>query len=88
MVGITVCECLLGRHPFEGENINATFKNIIENKIVLEEEGLPEISDDAKDFIRKLTEKDPKERIYLEKALRHPWLAVKHRQDLVYLMLR
>ena len=36
-------------------------------------EELNDVSEDAKDLIRKLTEKDPKKRISSSAALNHPW---------------
>ena len=51
---------LSGASPFLGEDNQETFTNIIQVDYQFDEEYFSEISDEAKDFIRKLLVKDPR----------------------------
>ena len=51
---------LSGASPFLGEDNQETFTNIIQVDYQFDEEYFNEISDEAKDFIKKLLVKDPR----------------------------
>jgi len=68
---------LSGYSPFAGENDLETFVNITEGGFDFEDEVWNEISDDAKDFIKKLMVKDKSKRMTIDEALEHPWLNVR-----------
>jgi serine/threonine protein kinase len=51
---------LSGASPFLGEDNQETFTNIIQVDYQFDEEYFDEISDEAKDFIRKLLVKNPR----------------------------
>jgi len=73
-VGVIAYTLLCGYEPFYGMND----KQLIEaNKTAEYQFHLPEwenVSEDAKDLVRKLLEKDPAKRIDVNNALQHPWL--------------
>lgn len=62
---------LYGTVPFKANNMNDLHKLILKAKYNLKDE----ISEDAKDLIKKLLELDPSKRIYIKKILEHPWLS-------------
>ena len=43
----------------------------------MDETGWEQISDQAKDFVKRLLIKDPSKRLSAEQALQHPWIASK-----------
>lgn len=76
-LGILVFYFLFGRPPFESLNSNLLYKKILEAEVTFP--NTPKVSDSAKDFIRLLLQKDPKQRMGAAKdsveILGHPWLA-------------
>ncbi|KAL7294623.1 hypothetical protein TKK_0011927 [Trichogramma kaykai] len=72
--GIITYILLSGISPFRGINDRETLTKIKEGKWNFEDESWTGISDDAKDFIRKLLEYQSERRMDSETALRHPWL--------------
>eukprot|EP00732_Lithocolla_globosa_P003785 Lithocolla_globosa_v1_NODE_3183_length_1738_cov_15.576946.p1 type:complete len:449 gc:universal NODE_3183_length_1738_cov_15.576946:137-1483(+) len=76
-VGIFLYEMLFGRTPFKGQDRSATFDNILENGVYFPEE--PHISSHAKNFIRKLLQKNDKKRLGATHGAaelkRHTWFA-------------
>ncbi|KAK6458160.1 kinase-like domain-containing protein [Scheffersomyces xylosifermentans] len=73
-LGILCYEFLVGKPPFEEIDKNATYKRIA--KVDLR---IPDYVDaDAKDFIIKLLQKNPRTRMSLQGVFNHPWI-VKNR---------
>ena len=65
---------LSGSLPFTGKNEHEIAKNVVYSKVDFEKKPIwKEISNEAKDFILKLLEKDLKKRIDMKTALEHPW---------------
>lgn len=72
--GIIAHILLLGTSPFLGQNDRETLQNIQNKKLDLSDETLAGISEQGRDFIRKVLDFDPKTRLDVKAALGHPWL--------------
>ncbi|EYU22842.1 hypothetical protein ABFS83_03G117900 [Erythranthe nasuta] len=72
--GVILYILLSGVPPFWAESDNGIFKQILKGKIDFESEPWPQISDSAKDLVRKMLERDPKRRISAHQVLCHPWI--------------
>ncbi|KZV42812.1 calcium-dependent protein kinase 11-like [Dorcoceras hygrometricum] len=59
---------------YKPETDNRIFKQILKGKIDFESEPWPQISDSAKDLIRKMLQRDPRSRITAHEVLCHPWI--------------
>jgi calcium/calmodulin-dependent protein kinase I len=75
-VGCIVYLLLSGNLPFLGRSQKELFRKIISGKYEFREEIWSEISEDAKDLVKKLLVSDPDVRLSAKKALLHPWLKV------------
>ncbi|NXL38335.1 MYLK protein, partial [Glaucidium brasilianum] len=73
-VGVICYILLSGESPFQGDNDLETLSNITAAQWDFEEEIFSEISQQAKDFISQLLQKDPRRRLSSVGALLHPWL--------------
>ena len=73
-LGVMTYLLLSGSLPFFGKDENEIAKNVVHSKINFEKKPIwKEITDEAKDFICHLLEKDLKKRIGMKEALEHPW---------------
>eukprot|EP00188_Purpureofilum_apyrenoidigerum_P001305 Plantae.Rhodophyta-Purpureofilum_apyrenoidigerum.ctg17027.p1 GENE.Plantae.Rhodophyta-Purpureofilum_apyrenoidigerum.ctg17027~~Plantae.Rhodophyta-Purpureofilum_apyrenoidigerum.ctg17027.p1 ORF type:complete len:429 (+),score=109.90 Plantae.Rhodophyta-Purpureofilum_apyrenoidigerum.ctg17027:91-1377(+) len=71
--GVTLFFALVGRLPFQAENVLALFAKIREGKY-----EMPDFVDpDAQDLIAKMLNLDAEKRISASAVLKHPWLMVK-----------
>jgi len=73
-VGIITYILLAGYPPFYAENDAALFDKIINADYDFEDECWDDVSDMAKDFVRKLLVRDPNSRYTAEQAMAHPWM--------------
>ncbi|XP_027638924.1 myosin light chain kinase, smooth muscle-like isoform X1 [Falco peregrinus] len=73
-VGVICYILLSGESPFQGDNDMETLSNVTAAQWDFEEETFSEISQQAKDFISQLLQKDPRCRLSSVQALLHPWL--------------
>jgi calcium/calmodulin-dependent protein kinase I len=73
-IGIITYILLAGYPPFYAENDTALFEKIMNAEYDFDDECWDDVSEQAKDFIRHLLVKDPKERYTAEQAMAHPWL--------------
>nr|GLL42307.1 calcium-dependent protein kinase 11-like [Ipomoea trifida] len=72
--GVILYILLCGVPPFWAESDNGIFKQIMKGKIDFESEPWPSISDSAKDLIKKMLQRDPRQRITAHQVLCHPWI--------------
>jgi serine/threonine protein kinase len=78
-VGVIIYCLLSGRLPFIGKKHLDLFKSIISGVYTFDEEEWNDISNDAKDLIRKLLVTDPSKRLSASEALQSRWLFVNRR---------
>uniref|UniRef100_UPI00398E5AF0 calcium/calmodulin-dependent protein kinase type 1D n=1 Tax=Pristiophorus japonicus TaxID=55135 RepID=UPI00398E5AF0 len=74
-IGVISYILLCGYPPFYDENDSRLFEQILKAEYEFDCPYWDDISDSAKDFIKRLMEKDPIKRYTCEQALRHPWIA-------------
>ncbi|KAJ4700600.1 putative Calcium-dependent protein kinase [Melia azedarach] len=72
--GVILYILLSGVPPFWDETEKGIFEAILEGNLDLQSSPWPSISTSAKDLIRRMLTKDPKQRITAAQALEHPWL--------------
>ena len=75
-IGVIMYILLGGKPPFDGETDKEICKKVREGKYSLSSEEWDDISDEAKDLIKKLMTYDPKRRISWADALKHPWFSL------------
>ncbi|KAL7531110.1 hypothetical protein ACHAXR_003852 [Thalassiosira sp. AJA248-18] len=83
--GVIAYILLCGYPPFNGANNNQTHKSVLKGRYSFPEEDWKDVSQEAKDFIVRMLQMDPKKRMSVEQALNHPWL-VKHNVNTDVLM--
>jgi len=71
-LGVLCYEFLFGMPPFEAAGHSETYKRIL--RVDLRFPAHPQITEGAKDLIRRLLVKDPKERMALDQIFSHPWI--------------
>lgn len=71
--GVVLYILLKGKFPFGGQNQNQIFQNIKKGEYNLTNPPFDRVSNEAKDLIRKLLEKDVNKRISAAEGLEHPW---------------
>ncbi|CAL4118459.1 unnamed protein product, partial [Meganyctiphanes norvegica] len=72
-MGITLYAFVYGRLPFHDENIVVLYDKIRSSSLVFP--PVPFISDDLKDLISLLLEKDASKRLTLSEIKEHPWVS-------------
>ena len=73
-IGIILYVMLCGFPPFYNENNQALFKSIQDVDYEFPSPYWDDISEAAKDLVRKLLVKDPKQRLTAVQILEHPWI--------------
>ncbi|KAM3957310.1 projectin protein bent isoform 8-T9 [Aphomia sociella] len=74
-VGVLAYVLLSGLSPFAGNNDIETLKNVKACDWEFDDEAFQHVSDDAKDFIRRLLVKNKEKRMTAHECLVHKWLA-------------
>ncbi|XP_015061184.1 calcium-dependent protein kinase 2-like isoform X1 [Solanum pennellii] len=74
--GVMLYILLSGVPPFWAETERGIFDAILKEDIDFESQPWPSITTSAKDLVRKMLNKDPKQRISAAQVLDHPWLKV------------
>ncbi|KAJ0025622.1 hypothetical protein Pint_07726 [Pistacia integerrima] len=72
--GVILYILLSGVPPFWAETESGIFKQILQGKLDFHSDPWPNISDSAKDLIKKMLERDPRKRITAHEVLCHPWI--------------
>ena len=73
-VGVIIYILLCGYPPFYADNAPALFKKIMDVKYDFDDPSWDDVSEDAKNLIRQLLVKDPKERYTAAQCLDDPWV--------------
>lgn len=73
-LGVLSYVMLTACSPFAGDTQQETFCNISQVKLDFPDDLFSDLSEDSKDFIRKLLVKDPRGRMTARQCLDHPWL--------------
>ena len=76
-IGVVMYVLLCGYPPFNGANDKAIIESVLKGKYSLDEPEWDDISEEAKDLIKKLLDYDPAKRISAGEALQHPWIKIK-----------
>ena len=74
-IGVIIYILLCGCPPFYADNAPALFKKIMDVKYDFEDEAWLVVSEPAKNMIKHLLVKDPKQRYTAAQCLADPWLA-------------
>ncbi|CAA0818770.1 Calcium-dependent protein kinase 2 [Striga hermonthica] len=72
--GVIVYILLCGVLPFWGESDQEIFRKVLNGNIDFSSDPWPNISECAKDLVKKMLVRNPKRRITAQQILRHPWL--------------
>ncbi|XP_062294317.1 myosin light chain kinase, smooth muscle [Scomber scombrus] len=74
-IGVICYILLSGESPFQGNSDAETLALVTAAQWEFDEESFDEITDEAKNFISSLLNKDSRRRMCCEEALAHPWMA-------------
>ena len=77
-VGVLAYVLLSGLSPFAGENDIETLKNVKACDWDFDEQAFSSVSEEGKDFIRRLLTKNKEKRMTAHECLLHPWLLGEH----------
>jgi calcium-dependent protein kinase len=72
--GVILYVMLCGEPPFYGEDDDEIYNQILTTEVKFYQKEWENISDDAKDLIKKLLNKNYKNRLSAVEALQHPWI--------------
>ncbi|XP_039047488.1 calcium-dependent protein kinase 26-like [Hibiscus syriacus] len=74
--GVIVYILLSGVPPFWGETEQEIFDEVLHGELDFTSDPWPNISESAKDLVKKMLVRDVKKRITVHEVLRHPWVQV------------
>ncbi|GMJ09494.1 calmodulin-domain protein kinase cdpk isoform 2 [Hibiscus trionum] len=74
--GVIVYILLSGVPPFWGETEQEIFEEVLHGELDFTSDPWPDISESAKDLVKKMLVRDVKKRITAHEVLRHPWVQV------------
>ncbi|GAB4847010.1 CDPK- kinase 5 [Ancistrocladus abbreviatus] len=73
-IGVIAYILLCGSRPFWARTESGIFRAVLKADPNFDELPWPSLSSDAKDFVKRMLNKDPRKRISAAQALCHPWL--------------
>ncbi|KAJ4966431.1 hypothetical protein NE237_018280 [Protea cynaroides] len=73
-IGVITYILLCGKRPFWDKTEDGIFKEVLRKKPDFRRKPWPNITNSAKDFVKKLLVKDPRARLTAAQALSHPWV--------------
>jgi serine/threonine protein kinase len=82
-VGVVAYILLCGYPPFNGTNNDETHRAVLRGQYHFPSKDWKGASQEARDFIRRLLQMNPRKRMTAEEALNHPWLVRHTRIDVV-----
>ncbi|XP_004493390.1 CDPK-related kinase 7-like isoform X2 [Cicer arietinum] len=80
-IGVIAYILLCGSRPFWARTESGIFRAVLKADPSFDEAPWPSLSIDAKDFVKRLLNKDYRKRLTAAQALSHPWLA-NHTEDI------
>ncbi|XP_058228449.1 CDPK-related protein kinase isoform X2 [Rhododendron vialii] len=73
-IGIIAYILLCGSRPFWARTESGIFRAVLKADPCFDEPPWPSLSSEAKDFVKRLLNKDPRKRMTAAQALSHPWI--------------
>ncbi|KAI3452048.1 hypothetical protein Pfo_008713 [Paulownia fortunei] len=73
-IGVIAYILLCGSRPFWARTESGIFRAVVKAEPTYEEQPWPTLSPEAKDFVKRLLNKDPRKRMTAAQALCHPWI--------------
>ncbi|KAI4295624.1 hypothetical protein L6164_035649 [Bauhinia variegata] len=73
-IGVIAYILLCGSRPFWAHTESGIFRAVLKADPSFDEARWPSLSIEAKDFVKRLLNKDPRKRITAAQALSHPWI--------------
>nr|GLL23680.1 CDPK-related kinase 5-like [Ipomoea trifida] len=73
-VGVIAYILLCGSRPFWARTESGIFRAVLKTDPSFDEGPWPSLSSEAKDFVKRLLNKDPRKRMSAAQALCHPWI--------------
>ncbi|XP_074581256.1 CDPK-related kinase 3-like [Curcuma longa] len=79
-IGVITYILLCGRRPFWARTESGIFRSVLRADPNFDDAPWPDVSAEAKDFVKRLLNKDYRKRMTAVQALTHPWLRNEQRQ--------
>ncbi|KAF5738206.1 CROOKED family protein [Tripterygium wilfordii] len=73
-IGVIAYILLCGSRPFWARSESGIFRAVLKADPSFEDTPWPSLSSEAKDFVKRLLNKDPRKRLTAGQALSHPWI--------------
>ncbi|KAL6952277.1 hypothetical protein U1Q18_045725 [Sarracenia purpurea var. burkii] len=73
-IGVIAYILLCGSRPFWARTESGIFRAVLKADPSFDEGPWPSVSSEAKDFVKRLLNKDPRKRMSAAQALSHPWI--------------
>ncbi|XP_010550381.1 PREDICTED: CDPK-related kinase 5 isoform X2 [Tarenaya hassleriana] len=73
-VGVIVYILLCGSRPFWARTESGIFRAVLKADPSFDEPPWPSLSSEARDFVKRMLNKDPRKRLTAAQALSHPWI--------------
>lgn len=73
-IGVIAYILLCGSRPFWARTESGIFRAVLKADLSFDEGPWPSLSSEAKDFVKRLLNKDPRKRLTAAQALSHPWI--------------